>query len=194
MGPYLSERQWGTQRRLQPRWRRLGASRPGPHRAYRCEDGIAGISDDEQRLCSRSPCGMAAAIRFSERLFGLTNAEGNHGEDVKEPTTIRCHADAPYLKMLTSIRRRTLCPACGENRTEARASLSSNLTPGSSTTTAISMSREYAKAGPNDVLMQVSSTAVQKPRFTCCRSSGSATPGRGSRKRRAPTCISRPRA
>ena len=87
-GPYLSERQWGTVRE--------DYSEDGnawdyfPHeqarsRTYRWgEDGLGGISDDEQRLCFALALWNGRDPILKERLFGLTNSEGNHGEDVKE--------------------------------------------------------------------------------------------------------------
>ena len=67
--------------------RRLGLlyPRPGPSRAYRWgEDGLAGISDDKQMLCFALALWNGKDPIIKERLFGLTNSEGNHGEDVKE--------------------------------------------------------------------------------------------------------------
>jgi hypothetical protein len=87
-GPYLSERQWGTVRE--------DYSAGGdawdyfPHdqarsRAYRWgEDGIAGICDERQRLCLALGLWNGADPILKERMFGLTNTQGNHGEDVKE--------------------------------------------------------------------------------------------------------------
>ena len=87
-GPYLSDRQWGTVRE--------DYSYDGsawdyfPHeqarsRAYRWgEDGIAGISDNHQRLCFAIALWNGEDPILKERLFGLTGSEGNHGEDVKE--------------------------------------------------------------------------------------------------------------
>lgn len=87
-GPYLSERQWGTVRE--------DYSANGdawdyfPHdqarsRAYRWgEDGIAGISDNHQRLCLAIALWNEQDPILKERMFGLTGTEGNHGEDVKE--------------------------------------------------------------------------------------------------------------
>ncbi len=74
-------------RGLQPGWGRLGllATRPRPVAAYRWgEDGIAGISDERQRLCLALALWNGADPILKERMFGLTNGEGNHGEDVKE--------------------------------------------------------------------------------------------------------------
>ena len=87
-GPYLSERQWGTVRE--------DYSAGGdawdyfPHdqarsRAYRWgEDGIAGVSDDRQRLCLALALWNGQDPILKERMFGLTNSEGNHGEDSKD--------------------------------------------------------------------------------------------------------------
>jgi hypothetical protein len=104
-GPYLSERQWGTVREdYSPggnAWEYF------PHddarsRAYRWgEDGIAGFSDDRQHLCLSLALWNGCDPILKERLFGLTNSEGNHGEDVKE---LYYYLDATpshsYLKML----------------------------------------------------------------------------------------------
>jgi len=87
-GPYLSERQWGTVREDYSddgnAWDYFthGQSRS---RAYRWgEDGIAGISDDKQTLCFAVAMWNGHDPILKERLFGLTNSESNHGEDVKE--------------------------------------------------------------------------------------------------------------
>ncbi len=87
-GPYLSERQWGTVREdysdNEDAWSYLSHDQ-ARSRAYRWgEDGIAGISDDKQRLCLAVALWNERDPILKERLFGLTNAEGNHGEDVKE--------------------------------------------------------------------------------------------------------------
>src|SRR3954452_5121597 len=87
-GPYLSERQWGT---VREDYSQTGnAWNYFPHdqarsRAYRWgEDGLAGISDDKQTLCFALALWNGQDPILKERLFGLTNDEGNHGEDVKE--------------------------------------------------------------------------------------------------------------
>ena len=87
-GPYLSERQWGTVREDYSEggdaWNYF------PHdqarsRAYRWgEDGLGGISDDRQQICFALALWNGKDPILKERLFGLTNSEGNHGEDVKE--------------------------------------------------------------------------------------------------------------
>ena len=87
-GPYLSERQWGTVREDYSEGGDAWNFFTHDHarsRAYRWgEDGIAGISDDKQRLCFALALWNGKDPILKERLFGLTNSEGNHGEDVKE--------------------------------------------------------------------------------------------------------------
>ena len=87
-GPYLSERQWGTVREDYSESGDAWNYFPHDHarsRAYRWgEDGLAGISDDQQRLCFAVALWNGRDPILKERLFGLTNSEGNHGEDVKE--------------------------------------------------------------------------------------------------------------
>jgi hypothetical protein len=87
-GPYLSERQWGTVREDYSEngdaWNFFTHDQ-ARSRAYRWgEDGLAGISDDEQRLCFALALWNGKDPILKERLFGLTNGQGNHGEDVKE--------------------------------------------------------------------------------------------------------------
>jgi Glycosyl hydrolase family 63 C-terminal domain len=104
-GPYLSERQWGTVREDYSPGGTAWEYFPHDHarsRAYRWgEDGIAGFSDAEQKLCLSLALWNGCDPILKERLFGLTNAEGNHGEDVKEHYF---YLDATpthsYLKML----------------------------------------------------------------------------------------------
>ncbi len=104
-GPYLSERQWGTVREdYSPRgdaWEYFTHD-DARSRAYRWgEDGIAGISDKYQHLCLALALWNGKDAILKERLFGVTNREGNHGEDVKEHYY---YLDATpthsYLKML----------------------------------------------------------------------------------------------
>ena len=87
-GPYLSERQWGTVREDYSPHGTPWEYFPHDHarsRAYRWgEDGLAGLSDHQQRLCLGLALWNGKDPMLKERLFGLTNAEGNHGEDVKE--------------------------------------------------------------------------------------------------------------
>jgi hypothetical protein len=87
-GPYLSERQWGTVREDYSEngdaWNFFTHDH-ARSRAYRWgEDGLAGISDDKQQLCFALALWNGQDPILKERLFGLTNGEGNHGEDVKE--------------------------------------------------------------------------------------------------------------
>ena len=125
-GPYLSERQWGTVREdYSPNgdaWDYF------PHdqarsRAYRWgEDGIAGFSDRHQRICFALALWNESDPFLKERLFGLTNLEGNHGEDVKEcyfyldatPTGSYLkflykypQAEFPYAQLVAENHRRT---------------------------------------------------------------------------------------
>src|SRR6266849_8873474 len=87
-GPYLSERQWGTVREDYSESGSAWSYLPHDHarsRAYRWgEDGLAGFSDIEQRLCLSLALWNGRDPILKERAFGLTGAEGNHGEDVKE--------------------------------------------------------------------------------------------------------------
>ncbi len=87
-GPYLSERQWGTVREDYSPFGNAWEYLPHDHarsRAYRWgEDGIAGFGDDRLRWCLGLALWNGHDPILKERLFGLTNAEGNHGEDVKE--------------------------------------------------------------------------------------------------------------
>ena len=125
-GPYLSERQWGTVREDYSEGGDAWNFFTHDHarsRAYRWgEDGIAGISDDKQRLCFALALWNGKDAILKERLFGLTNSEGNHGEDVKEyyfyldstPTHSYMkylykypQAAFPYADLIETNRRRT---------------------------------------------------------------------------------------
>ncbi len=87
-GPYLSDRQWGTVREDYSESGNAWDYFPHDHarsRAYRWgEDGIMGISDNHQRLCFAIALWNGEDPILKERLFGLTNGQGNDGEDVKE--------------------------------------------------------------------------------------------------------------
>ena len=124
-GPYLSERQWGTVREDYSdggdAWNYFTHDQ-ARSRAYRWgEDGLAGISDDRQRLCFALALWNGNDPILKERLFGLTNSESNHGEDVKEyyfyldstPTHSYMrylykypHAAYPYANLVETNRRR----------------------------------------------------------------------------------------
>jgi mannosylglycerate hydrolase MGH1-like protein len=124
-GPYLAERQWGTVREDYSPQGTAWESFPHDHarsRAYRWgEDGLAGISDNRQRLCFAVGLWNGQDPILKERLFGLTGNEGNHGEDVKEcyfyldstPTHSYMkylykypHAAFPYAGLVEENRRR----------------------------------------------------------------------------------------
>jgi hypothetical protein len=104
-GPYLSERQWGTVREDissgGDAWSSFTHDE-ARSRAYRWgEDGLAGVSDDRQLLCLALALWNGHDPMLKERLFGLTNGEGNHGEDVKECYFyLDATPTSSYLKML----------------------------------------------------------------------------------------------
>jgi hypothetical protein len=104
-GPYLSERQWGTVREDYSvggdAWSSFTHDQ-ARSRAYRWgEDGLAGLSDDNQLLCLSLALWNGQDPILKERLFGLTNSEGNHGEDVKECYFyLDAMPTSSYLKML----------------------------------------------------------------------------------------------
>ena len=125
-GPYLSERQWGTVREDYSdngdAWNYFTHDH-ARSRAYRWgEDGLAGISDEKQQLCFALALWNGKDPIIKERLFGLTNSEGNHGEDAKEyyfyldntPTHSYMkylykypQAAYPYVDLIETNRRRT---------------------------------------------------------------------------------------
>ena len=87
-GPYLSERQWGTVREDYSQdgnaWDYFSHDQSRSRAYHWGEDGLAGVSDDRQLLCFALAVWNGQDAILKERLFGLTNSEGNHGEDVKE--------------------------------------------------------------------------------------------------------------
>ncbi|NML45900.1 glucosidase [Ramlibacter sp. G-1-2-2] len=87
-GPYLSERQWGTVREDYSAdgnaWNYFSHDQARSRAYHWGEDGLAGVSDDQQLLCFALALWNGKDPILKERLFGLTNSEGNHGEDVKE--------------------------------------------------------------------------------------------------------------
>src|SRR5262245_25030871 len=163
-GPYLSERQWGTVREDYSADGEAWAYFHHDHarsRAYRWgEDGLAGFSDDEQRLCLALALWNGKDPILKERLFGLTNEEGNHGEDVKE---IYYYLDATpthsYLKMLYKYPQREFPYAAlvEESRRRGRNQPEYELldTGIFDDDRYFDVFVEYAKAGPEDVLVQV---------------------------------------
>src|SRR5262249_54855534 len=150
-------------RGLQPPRHRLGLL-PHDHarsRAYRWgEDGLAGFSDDEQRLCLALALWNGRDPILKERLFGLTNAEGNHGEDVKE---LYYYLDATpthsYLKMLYKYPQRAFPYAelVEENRRRGKDRPEYELldTGVFDDDRYFDVYVEYAKPGPDDLLLLV---------------------------------------
>jgi hypothetical protein len=163
-GPYLSERQWGTVREDYSEDGDAWNSLPHDHarsRAYRWgEDGLAGFADDKQRLCLGIALWNGRDPILKERLFGLTNGEGNHGEDVKE---LYYYLDATpthsYLKMLYKYPQAAFPYdwLVAENRQRGRKQTEFELldTGTFNNDCYFDVFVEYAKAGPDDVLMQI---------------------------------------
>jgi hypothetical protein len=87
-GPYLSERQWGPVREDYSAdgnaWDYFSHDQARSRAYHWGEDGLAGVSDDHQRLCFALALWNGKDPIIKERAFGLTNSEANHGEDVKE--------------------------------------------------------------------------------------------------------------
>jgi hypothetical protein len=163
-GPYLSERQWGTVREDYSEggdaWNYFSHDQ-ARSRAYRWgEDGLAGICDDQQRLCFALALWNGKDPILKERLFGLTNSESNHGEDVKEyyfyldstPTHSYMkylykypQAAFPYDKLVQTSR--------GRSRTEFEYELLD--TGVFDENRYFDVFVEYAKQSPDDVLIEI---------------------------------------
>jgi hypothetical protein len=166
-GPYVSERQWGTVREDYSPNGTAWEYFPHDHarsRAYRWgEDGIAGICDRRQILCFALALWNGKDPILKERLFGLTNSEGNHGEDVKEYyfylDNVPSHA---YMKMLYRYPQAAFPYASlvEENRRRTKADPEFELID----TGALDDDRffdavvEYAKEGPDDVFARITVT------------------------------------
>ncbi len=166
-GPYLSERQWGTVREDYSvdgnAWDYFSHDQ-ARSRAYQWgEDGLAGISDDAQQLCFAVALWNRRDPILKERLFGLTNSEGNHGEDVKEyyfyldstPTHSYMkwlykypQAAYPYADLVESNRKRS--------RLEQEYELID--TGAFADNRYFDVQVEYAKASPEDVLVRITAT------------------------------------
>jgi hypothetical protein len=163
-GPYLSDRQWGTVREDYSADGDAWNYFPHGHarsRAFRWgEDGLAGFSDNEQRLCLAVALWNGRDPMLKERLFGLTNGEGNHGEDVKE---VYYHLDATpthsYLKMLYKYPQRAFPYAwlIEENRRRGRGTSEFELmdTGIFDDDRYFDVFVEYAKHDPEDVLWRI---------------------------------------
>ncbi|MEP6662279.1 MAG: glucosidase, partial [Verrucomicrobiota bacterium] len=161
-GPYLSERQWGTVREDYSATGEAWEYFPHDHarsRAYRWgEDGLGGISDSLGRLCLSFAFWNGHDPILKERLFGLTNAEGNHGEDVKE---IYYYLDATpthsYLKMLYKYPQREFpygeLVARNRNRSRDEAEFELLDTGIFDDDRYFDIFIEYAKAGAEDILI-----------------------------------------
>src|SRR5438046_8481226 len=165
-GPYLSERQWGTVREDYSPHGNAWGYLPHDHarsRAYRWgEDGIAGISDDQNRLCLSLAFWNGKDPILKERIFGLTNGEGNHGEDAKE---LYYYLDATpthsYSKMLYKYPQREfpyaqLVEENARRKADSRQPEFELLDTGTfDDDRYFDVFVEYAKAGPEDILMRV---------------------------------------
>src|SRR5215831_3073215 len=163
-GPYLSERQWGTVREDYSKdgdaWNYF-THEQARSRAYRWgEDGLGGICDDHQVLCFALALWNGRDPILKERLFGLTNSEGNHGEDVKE---CYWYLDAlpthSYMKMLYKYPQREYPydQLVSVNRTRGKQEPEYELidTGIFDDNRYFDVFVEYAKANPRDVLMQI---------------------------------------
>jgi hypothetical protein len=168
-GPYLSDRQWGTVREDYSAHGTAWDYFPHDHarsRAYRWgEDGIGGISDSGQRLCLALALWNGRDPIVKERLFGLTNGEGNHGEDVKE---LYYYLDATpshsYLKMLYKYPQAEFpyssLVAANRDRSQKDAEFELIDSGAFDGDRYFDVVVEYAKAAEEDILMRV--TAINR--------------------------------
>jgi hypothetical protein len=168
-GPYLSERQWGTVREDYSADSNCWQYFPHDHarsRAYRWgEDGLLGWCDRECRLCFALCLWNEKDPILKERLFGLTNEEGNHGEDVKEcyfyldATPTHSYQKALYKYPQAEFPYRQLVE---ENRRRSRNDPEFELidTGIFNQNHYFDIFIEYAKGAPNDILIRI--TAVNR--------------------------------
>ena len=163
-GPYLSERQWGTVREDYSdggdAWSYFTHDQ-ARSRAYRWgEDGLAGLSDLQQRLCLGLALWNENDPILKERLFGLTNAEGNHGEDVKEYyfylDNLPTHAYQRWLYKYPQVAF-PYDALVQENAARSREEMEYELvdTGVFAENRYFDVEVEYAKAGPDDVLGRI---------------------------------------
>jgi hypothetical protein len=163
-GPYLSERQWGTVREDYSEggaaWEYLSHDQ-ARSRAYRWgEDGIGGVSDDRQRICLALALWNGRDPILKERLFGLTNSEGNHGEDVKE---LYYYLDSTpthsYMRMLYKYPQRAFPydALVSGNRGRSKWEREFEILDAGVFDNGryFDVEIEYAKGGPDEVLLQV---------------------------------------
>jgi hypothetical protein len=163
-GPYLSERQWGTVREDYSNdgnaWNYFSHDQ-SRSRAYRWgEDGLGGVCDDHQQLCFAIALWNERDPILKERLFGLTNSEGNHGEDVKEYYFyIDSTPTHSYMKYLYKYPQREFPyrDLVETNGRRSRETLEYELldTGVFDNDRYFDVFVEYAKAGPEDVLARV---------------------------------------
>ncbi len=164
-GPYLSERQWGTVREDYSEngdaWNYFTHDQ-ARSRAYKWgEDGLGGLCDDKQRLCFALALWNERDPILKERLYGLTNSEGNHGEDVKEyyfyVDSTPTHS---YMKYLYKYPQRVFPYAdlVETNRRRSREELEYELldTGVFDDDRYFDVFVEYAKDGPEDILVRIS--------------------------------------
>ena len=163
-GPYLSERQWGTVREDYSEdgnaWDYFSHDQ-SRSRAYRWgEDGLGGISDEEQRLCFALTLWNERDPILKERAYGLTNSEANHGEDVKEyyfyVDSTPTHS---YMKYLYKYPQREFPyrDLVETNRGRSREEFEYELldTGVFDDDRYFDVFVEYAKAGPEDILIRI---------------------------------------
>src|SRR5690348_12433110 len=166
-GPYLPERQWST---VREDYSSNGAAWdffPHDHarsRAYRWgEDGLLGICDDQGFLCFALALWNEADPILKERLFGLTNSEGNHGEDVKEYYFFLDNTPThSYMKALYKYPQRAYPydDLLQTNRNRSKEELEYELidTGVFSEDRYFDVTMEYAKVDPLDILVRISAT------------------------------------
>ncbi len=163
-GPYLSERQWGTVREDYSdngdAWGYFGHDQARSRAYHWGEDGLAGFSDEKQRLCFALALWNGQDPILKERLFGLTNPEGNHGEDVKEYYFyIDSTPTHSYMKWLYKYPQRAYpyLDLVETNRHRSRNELEYELldTGIFNDDRYFDVFVEYAKASPEDVLIRI---------------------------------------
>ncbi len=164
-GPYLSERQWGTVREDYSRdgnaWDYFTHDQSRSRAYHWGEDGLAGLSDDKQRLCFALALWNGRDPILKERLFGLTNSEANHGEDVKEYYFyIDSTPTHSYMKYLYKYPQREYPyrELIEKNRSRSREEMEYELldTGIFDDDRYFDVFVEYAKADPEDVLIKIS--------------------------------------
>ena len=163
-GPYLSERQWGTVREDYSQdgnaWAYFSHDQSRSRAYHWGEDGLGGISDDEQRLCFALALWNERDPILKERLFGVTNSEGNHGEDVKEYYFyIDSTPTHSYMKYLYKYPQREFPyqNLVETNRGRSREEFEYELldTGVFDDDRYFDVFLEYAKEGPDDILIRV---------------------------------------